>query len=67
MKLAWTPEEIAAVEKHLKVFIVRQDVPGKTDCECCISAEPQALQRRDWKAVKYFIKNRISAIKRRLQ
>ncbi|AWP18324.1 Hypothetical protein SMAX5B_001395 [Scophthalmus maximus] len=24
----WIPEEIAAVEKHLKRFIVRQDVPG---------------------------------------
>ncbi|AWP06089.1 Hypothetical protein SMAX5B_007552 [Scophthalmus maximus] len=44
----WTPEEIDAVEKHLKKLIVRRDVPGKADCERCISAEPQALQKRDW-------------------
>ncbi|XP_034565550.1 uncharacterized protein LOC117831136 isoform X1 [Notolabrus celidotus] len=62
----WTTEEIAAVEKHLKKFIVRQDVPGKATCERCISAEPQALQKRDWKAVKYFIKNRITAMRRKL-
>ncbi|KAG7466582.1 PHD finger 11 isoform X2 [Solea senegalensis] len=61
----WTPEEIAAVEKHLKKFIVRQDVPGKADCERCIASEPQALQKRDWKAVKYFIKNRITTMRRK--
>lgn len=63
----WTPEEISAVEKHLKRFLVRQDVPGKADCERCISAEPQALQQRDWKAVKYFIKNRITSMRRKLE
>ncbi|XP_030018187.1 uncharacterized protein LOC115438607 isoform X4 [Sphaeramia orbicularis] len=62
----WTPEEIAAVEKHLKKFVERQDVPGKADCERCISAEPQALQKRDWKAIKYFIHNRITAMRRKL-
>ncbi|KAG7459161.1 hypothetical protein JOB18_031843 [Solea senegalensis] len=61
----WTPEEIAAVEKHLMKFIVRQDVPGKADCERCIASEPQALQKRDWKAVKYFIKNRITTMRRK--
>lgn len=65
VKRCWTPEEIAAVEKHLKRFMVRQDVPGKADCERCISAEPQALHNRDWKAVKYFIKNRITAMRRK--
>jgi hypothetical protein len=32
--------------------------PGKADCEKCLSEEPEALKNRDWKAVKYLVKNR---------
>ncbi|KAK0135685.1 hypothetical protein N1851_028443 [Merluccius polli] len=46
----WTEEEVQAVEKMLKTFIISRKVPGKQDCERCIESSPQALQYRDWKA-----------------
>lgn len=67
VKRSWTTGECAAVERHLRKFIVRSQVPGKKDCQRCVDAEAQALGNRDWKAVKYFIKNRISAIRRKVQ
>ncbi|TRY54288.1 hypothetical protein DNTS_021273 [Danionella cerebrum] len=67
IKRSWTPEESAAVNKHMRKFIVMNQVPGKEDCERCIAAEPDALRTRDWKAVKYFIKNRITAVRRKLE
>ncbi|CAM4733678.1 unnamed protein product [Leuciscus chuanchicus] len=66
-KRSWTTDECAAVERHLRKFIVRSQVPGKKDCQRCVDAEAQALGNRDWKAVKYFIKNRISAIRRKVR
>ncbi|KAM9851343.1 uncharacterized protein ACBR49_006634 [Aulostomus maculatus] len=66
VKRSWTPEECGAVERHLKEFIVGYQVPGKLDCERCITAEPQALGSRDWRAVKYFVKNRITALRRKI-
>ncbi|XP_041666279.1 uncharacterized protein LOC121524831 [Cheilinus undulatus] len=67
VKRTWTPEECAAVERHLKKFILMNQVPGKEDCQRCISAEPQALKSRDWRAVKYFVKNRIASLRRKLE
>ncbi|XP_034538605.1 uncharacterized protein LOC117812108 isoform X3 [Notolabrus celidotus] len=67
VKRNWTPEECAAVRRHLKKFIVMAQVPGKEDCQRCITAEPQALKSRDWRAVKYFIKNRISSLRRKIE
>ncbi|XP_013883736.1 uncharacterized protein LOC106532262, partial [Austrofundulus limnaeus] len=67
VKRSWTPEECAAVNKHLRKYIVTHQVPGKLDCERCIAAEPQALSERDWKAVKYFVKNRITTMRRKYQ
>ncbi len=39
--------------------------PGKVDCEKCLK-ESNILKDngRDWKAVKYFVHNRITSIKR---
>ncbi len=39
--------------------------PGKVDCEKCLN-ENRILKDngRDWKAVKYFVHNRITSIKR---
>ncbi len=41
--------------------------PGKVDCEKCLN-ENKILKDngRDWKAVKYFVHNRITSIKRNL-
>ncbi|KAL7405935.1 hypothetical protein ABVT39_010494 [Epinephelus coioides] len=66
VKRSWTPDECAAVDRHLRKFIVRNQVPGKEACQRCITAELQALRNRDWKAVKYYIKNRISALRRKV-
>ena len=67
VKRNWTQEEHAAVQRHLKRFIVMNQVPEKEDCQRCITAEPQALKSRDWKAVKYFVKNRITSLRRKLE
>nr|XP_054596482.1 uncharacterized protein LOC129163342 isoform X1 [Nothobranchius furzeri] len=66
VKRSWTPEECAAVDKHLRRFIVRSQVPGKEECQRCITAAPEALRNRDWKAVKYYVKNRITALRRKV-
>ncbi|XP_045897896.1 uncharacterized protein LOC123965420 [Micropterus dolomieu] len=66
IKRSWTPDECAAVDTHLRKFIVRNQVPGKEECQRCITAEPQALRNRDWKAVKYYVKNRITALRRKV-
>ncbi|XP_067277870.1 uncharacterized protein [Pseudorasbora parva] len=64
VKRKWSEEEAGAVEKHLMPFIRSRRVPGKTDCASCLMAEPQALKNRDWSAVKFYIYNRITALKR---
>nr|XP_054600797.1 uncharacterized protein LOC129164472 isoform X2 [Nothobranchius furzeri] len=66
VKRSWTPEECAAVDKHLRRFIVRSQVPGKEECQRCITAAPEALRNRDWKAGKYYVKNRITALRRKV-
>ncbi|XP_024140001.1 flocculation protein FLO11 isoform X5 [Oryzias melastigma] len=62
----WRDEEVTAVERHLLPFITDFKVPGKRDCEACLQAEPVALKDRDWAAVKFYIYNRVVALKRRL-
>ncbi|KAM4041497.1 uncharacterized protein ACNLHF_012512 isoform 1-T1 [Anomaloglossus baeobatrachus] len=63
-KIPWNREEVKAVEKHMIKFIHKCKVPGKNDCVACIAAEPFALKDRNWLAVKFYIKNRITALKR---
>ncbi|KAL7841057.1 hypothetical protein SRHO_G00247480 [Serrasalmus rhombeus] len=62
----WETSEVKAVEKHLNRFIKTCTVPGKKDCEACIKAEPVAFKDRDWLSVKFFVKNRITALKRKM-
>ncbi|XP_041966751.1 uncharacterized protein LOC121724336 isoform X6 [Alosa sapidissima] len=62
----WETEEIAAVEKHMRNFILTCNVPRKCDCDKCLKSEPVALKNRDWKALKFYIKNRITALKRKM-
>ncbi|KAL6467410.1 hypothetical protein MHYP_G00252140 [Metynnis hypsauchen] len=62
----WETSEVKAVEKHLNRFIKTCTVPGKKDCEACIKAEPLAFKDRDWLSVKFFVKNRITALKRKM-
>lgn len=57
-------DEVRAVEKTLMTFIKSGKVPGKAPCVACIKASPEALQQRSWTAVKFYVKNRITAIER---
>ncbi|XP_016306167.1 uncharacterized protein LOC107661199 isoform X2 [Sinocyclocheilus anshuiensis] len=66
-KNPWQQTEVQAVERHMMRFITSFTVPAKSDCEKCLKAEPQALKYRDWKNVKFFIYNRITAYKKSLQ
>jgi hypothetical protein len=52
-------EEVNAVQNSLMDFIRMGKTPGKQDCERCIAASPQALAERDWRAVKFYVHNRI--------
>ncbi|XP_028971714.2 uncharacterized protein LOC105010019 isoform X2 [Esox lucius] len=64
-KQKWSSTEVDAVEHSLMDFIRIGKTPGKQDCERCISAFPQALVNRDWRAVKFYVRNRITADQRR--
>ncbi|KAL1276722.1 hypothetical protein QQF64_036345 [Cirrhinus molitorella] len=64
VKRKWSEEEVVAVEKHLMHFIHGCRVPGEKDCVSCLLAEPQALKNRDWSAIKFYVNNRITALKR---
>ncbi|XP_067243639.1 uncharacterized protein [Chanodichthys erythropterus] len=66
-KKPWQQTEVQAVERHMMHFITSCTVPAKSDCEKCLKAEPEALKNRDWKNLKFFIYNRITAYKRNLQ
>jgi hypothetical protein len=59
-KRYWSTEE-DAVEDSLMNFIRIGKTPGKQDCEKGIAASPQALVNRDWRAVKFYVHNRIIA------
>jgi len=63
-KRKWTEDEVKAVENKLLHFITSGRVPGKRECEDCIRSAPVLLQNRTWEAVKFYIKNRITALKR---
>ncbi|XP_047669348.1 uncharacterized protein LOC125141181 isoform X2 [Tachysurus fulvidraco] len=63
---AWEVNEVTAVERHMKTFIMSCRVPGKLACQNCITAEPLALKDRDWQSVKFYVYNHIVAYKRDL-
>lgn len=60
----WSNEEQAAVCKHLGTFINMHRCPGKKEIET--AKKDQRLDKRSWKAIKYFVKNKIDAHKRSL-
>lgn len=59
----WSVEEKAAVERHMTSFISGGRVPGKRDCDKCLKMEKKALKSRDWRSIKFYVKNRINAQK----
>lgn len=56
----WSSSEVHAVEKTLMAFIVSGKVPRKSECLACIKASPEALKKRSWTGVKFYVKNRIT-------
>ncbi|XP_026187577.1 uncharacterized protein LOC113145275 isoform X2 [Mastacembelus armatus] len=62
----WEKEEILAVERHMMFFITSCRVPGKQDCDKCLELEEKALKNRNWLAIKFYIKNRITALKNKV-
>ncbi|KAM7415690.1 hypothetical protein PAMA_017968 [Pampus argenteus] len=65
-KRMWEKEEVAAVERHMMSFITSCRVPGKADCDKCLNMEKTALKNRNWLAIKFYVKNRITALKKKL-
>ncbi|XP_026234162.1 uncharacterized protein LOC113174397 isoform X2 [Anabas testudineus] len=60
----WTEDEVQAVEMTLMNYISSGKVPGKAECLKCIETSPVALKGRTWEGVKFYVKNRIDALKR---
>ena len=58
--VSWTEEEKEAVFKPVSFFVRQGRYPGKLDCENCILKANDALRRRDWLVIKYFVKNQIN-------
>ncbi|XP_030211510.1 uncharacterized protein LOC115543093 isoform X1 [Gadus morhua] len=64
-KKKWSDKEVAAVESQMGRFITKGTTPGKEQCEECIRRSPEALKNRDWRAVKYYVRNRIVSLTRK--
>jgi hypothetical protein len=60
----WTRDEKRAVLEHLDNHIREEKVPNKNECDACKKKSGGALEKRDWKAIKYYIKNQISKRKK---
>jgi len=63
----WQQTEVQAVERRMKRFITSCLVPAKSDCVKCLRAEPEALKNRDWQTLKFYVYNRITAYKKKVQ
>ncbi|XP_012688614.2 uncharacterized protein LOC105905163 isoform X3 [Clupea harengus] len=63
-KQKWNQAEIQAVETHMAMFISSGKTPGKKACTACIVAEPDALKARNWTAIKFYTKNRITSLRK---
>lgn len=66
-KVPWQQTEVQAVERRMSQFIMSGIVPGKSDCDKCLRDEPEALKNRDWQNLKFYVYNRITAYKRKIQ
>ncbi|XP_059907746.1 uncharacterized protein LOC132457512 isoform X3 [Gadus macrocephalus] len=64
-KRKWTQIEVAAIEAKMGRFIREGKTPGKEECQECIASSPEALKSRDWRAVKFFVRNRIVSLSRK--
>lgn len=60
----WTEKEQAAVKRYLCEFITHMKVPGKKECNACITAEPD-LSGRSWTDIKNYVHNTLQTMRRR--
>ena len=66
LRRKWETAEVQAIERHLMDYIRGCKVPGKRHCMSCLLSEPVALKHRNWSCIKYYVNNRIVALKRKM-
>ncbi|XP_019733050.1 uncharacterized protein LOC109520351 isoform X2 [Hippocampus comes] len=65
LKRPWSEAERVAVETHLKRNLADLRVPAKADCERCLELCPLLVSNhRDWRAIKFYVHNRIQLLKK---
>nr|XP_057923155.1 uncharacterized protein LOC131125533 [Doryrhamphus excisus] len=65
LKRPWSEAERISVETHLKRNLVELRVPAKADCERCLELCPLLVSnQRDWRAIKFYVHNRIQLLKK---
>ncbi|KAM9425433.1 uncharacterized protein KZ484_009861 [Pholidichthys leucotaenia] len=65
LKRPWSEAERVAVETHLKRNLLELRVPAKADCERCLELCPLLVSnQRDWRAIKFYVHNRIQLLKK---
>lgn len=58
----WTKEERDAAQQHMQQYITLMRVPRKYECD--IALKDPRLGQRDWKAIKFFVKNIITSMQK---
>ncbi|XP_061922847.1 uncharacterized protein LOC133662737 isoform X1 [Entelurus aequoreus] len=65
LKRPWSEAERVSVETHLQRNLVELRVPAKADCERCLERCPLLVSnQRDWRAIKFYVHNRIQLLKK---
>ncbi|CAG5929254.1 unnamed protein product [Menidia menidia] len=65
LKRPWSEAERVAVETNLKRNLLELRVPAKADCERCLELCPLLVSnQRDWRAIKFYVHNRIQLLKK---
>ncbi|XP_040037720.1 uncharacterized protein LOC120822253 [Gasterosteus aculeatus] len=65
LKRPWSEDERVAVETNLKRNLMELRVPAKADCERCLELCPLLVSnQRDWRAIKFYVHNRIQLLKK---
>ncbi|XP_070403971.1 uncharacterized protein [Nothobranchius furzeri] len=66
-KKPWSETEREVIDEHFKNFLKEMKIPGKAECQRCLNDNQLLRDKgRDWKAVKYFVHNKITAMRRSL-
>lgn len=64
-KQAWSPTEIAAVQRHFRDHIARGKLATKIECQQCKNAEHPALATRTLQNIRDFVRNRGLTLKKK--